>query len=201
MLFTDAHRVVPITYANQGAGRGVQGNIPIRLNQAGMIPIIFAVSLITLPGIVAQFLQTAPRFQGVVSFIQNNLNASHPTILYTVLYFLLVMAFTFFYVSVTFKPDELAENIQKRGGFVPGVRPGKQTAEVLARVSSRLNLWGGIFLGVVAIIPLIFTMNSTLSSNDLIISGSGLIIIVGVVLELIRQINAQLLAHDYEKLT
>lgn len=201
VLFTDAHRVIPITYANQGAGRGVQGNIPIRLNQAGMIPIIFAVSLITLPGIVAQFLQTAPRFQGVVTFITTQLNASEPTIIYTALYFLLVVAFTYFYVSVTFKPTELAENIQKRGGFVPGVRPGKQTADVLARVSSRLNLWGGLFLGAVAIVPLIFTMNSDLTSNDLIISGSGLIIIVGVVLELIRQVNAQLLAHDYEKLT
>jgi preprotein translocase subunit SecY len=118
-----------------------------------------------------------------------------------VLYFLLVLAFTFFYVSVTFKPDDIAESIQKRGGFIPGVRPGKQTAEVLKRTSTRLNLWGGIFLGIVAIIPLLFTRQGTLSSSDLIISGSGLIIVVGVVLELIRQINAQLLAHDYEKLT
>lgn len=200
VLFTDAHRAIPITYANQGAGRGVKANIPIRLNQAGMVPIIFAISLITFPGIIAQFLQTAPRFAGVVQFINLNLSSQNPSILYIALYFLLVIAFTYFYVSVTFRPDQLAENIQKRGGFIPGVRPGRQTAEMLARTSNRLNLWGGVFLGIVAIIPLIFTRYSTLASQDLIISGSGLIIIVGVVLELIRQVNAQLLVHDYEKL-
>lgn len=200
VLFTDAHRLIPITYANQGAGRGVQGGIPVRLNQAGMVPIIFAVSLITLPVIVAQFLQTAPRFQGVVTFINTYLNASSPSYIYMALYFLLVMAFTFFYVSVTFKPADIAESIQKRGGFIPGMRPGKQTADMLEKTSSRLNLWGGVFLGLIAIVPLIFTKFSNLDSQNLLISGSGLIIIVGVVMELIRQINAQMLAHDYEKL-
>ena len=200
VLFTDAHRLVPITYANQGAGRGVQGNIPIRLNQAGMIPIIFAISLITLPAILSQFLATAPRFQGVVAFINQHINPQNPSLIYMGIYFLLVMGFTYFYVSVTFKPDDIAESIQKRGGFIPGVRPGKPTAELLAKISSRMNLWGGAFLGIVAIVPLIFTRYSALASQDLIISGSGLIIIVGVVMELIRQINAQLLAHDYDKL-
>ena len=202
VLFTEAHRLIPLTYANQGAGRGVQAGFPIRVNQAGMIPIIFAISLITFPGIIAQFLRTAPRFQGVVRFIDTYLNASgNPSILYIVLYFLLVLGFTYFYVSVTFRPDDLAENIQKRGGFIPGVRPGRQTADMLRSTSFHLNFWGGVFLGLVAIIPLIFTKYSSLSSQDLLISGSGLIIVVGVVLELIRQVNAQLLAHDYEKLT
>jgi preprotein translocase subunit SecY len=200
VLFTDAHRLIPITYANQGAGRGVQGSIPVRLNQAGMIPIIFAISLITFPAIIAQFLQTAPRFAAVVSFIKTYLDSQHPSIAYIILYFLLVIAFTYFYVSVTFKPTEVAETIQKRGGFVPGVRPGAQTAHLLAKTSNRLNLWGGLFLAIVAIIPLLFTKYTTLSSSDLIVSGSGLIIIVGVVMELIRQVNAQMLAHDYEKL-
>ena len=200
ILFTDAHRLIPITYANQGAGRGVQGSIPIRLNQAGMIPIIFAISLITLPAIMAQFLSTAPRLAPVVNAINLYINPQNPSILYMLLYFLLVVAFTFFYVSVTFKPDDVAETIQKRGGFVPGIRPGRQTAELLAKVSARMNLWGGVFLGIVAVIPLLFTRYSPLSSSDLIISGSGLIIVVGVVMELIRQVNAQLLAHDYEKL-
>ena len=202
VLFTDAHRLIPITYANQGAGRGVQGNLPIRLNQAGMIPIIFSISLITLPAIIAQFLATATRpiLQDIANFINLYINPNNPSILYMLIYFALVMGFTYFYVSVTFKPDEVAENIQKRGGFVPGIRPGKQTAELLANVSNRMNLWGGMFLGIVAVVPLIFTKYSTLSSQDLIISGSGLIIVVGVVMELIRQINAQLLAHDYEKL-
>lgn len=202
VLFTDAHRLIPITYANQGAGRGVQGSIPVRLNQAGMIPIIFAISLITFPAILSQFMKTStsPYVMSIVSFITTYLNSQSPSIPYIILYFLLVLVFTYFYVSVTFKPTEVAENIQKRGGFVPGVRPGAQTAHLLAKTSSRLNLWGGIFLGVVAIIPLLFTKYTTLSSSDLIISGSGLIIVVGVVMELIRQINAQMLAHDYEKL-
>jgi preprotein translocase subunit SecY len=200
VLFTDAHRLIPITYANQGAGRGVQGNIPIRMVQAGMIPIIFAISLLTFPSIIAQFLQTAPRFAGVVSFITNYLNPQTPSIPYIILYFLLVMGFTFFYVSVTFKPKEVSETIQKRGGFIPGVRPGAQTAALLEKTSNRMNLWGGSFLGIVAIIPLLFTKYSSLTSAELLISGSGLIIIVGVVMELIRQVNAQMLAHDYEKL-
>jgi preprotein translocase subunit SecY len=165
-----------------------------------MVPIIFAISLITFPGIIAQFLQTAPRFAGIVSYINTHLSSQNPSITYMVLYFLLVIAFTYFYVSVTFKPDELADNIQKRGGFIPGVRPGRQTAEMLQKISNRMNLWGGIFLGIVAIIPLLFTRYSTLASQDLIVSGSGLIIIVGVVLELIRQVNSQLLVHDYDKL-
>lgn len=200
VLFTDAHRLIPITYANQGAGRGVQGGIPIRLNQAGMIPIIFAVSLITLPAIIAQFLQTAPNFQGVVAAINTYFNATNPSWPYIIVYFLLVIAFTFFYVSVTFKPVELAESIQKRGGFVPGMRPGKQTSDMLSKISNRLNLWGGIFLGIVAIVPLLFTKFSPLGSSNLLISGSGIIIVVGVVMELIRQVNAQMLAHDYDKL-
>lgn len=200
VLFTDAHRLIPITYASQGAGRGVQGSIPIRLNQAGMIPIIFSISLITFPAILAQFLQSAPRFAPVVEFITTYLNSQNPSLIYMVGYFLLVVGFTFFYVSVTFKPNEVAETIQKRGGFIPGMRPGPQTANLLAKTSNRLNLWGGIFLAIVAVIPLLFTKYSSLGSKDLLISGSGLIIIVGVVMELIRQINAQMLAHDYEKL-
>lgn len=200
VIFTDAHRLIPLTYANQGAGRGVQGNIPIRLNQAGMVPIIFAISLITLPSIIAQFLATAPNFQGVVSLINRHFNPAAPGWGYVILYFVLVALFNFFYVSVTFKPADLAESIQKRGGFVPGVRPGAQTASMLEKISQRLNLWGGLFLGVIAVLPLIVTMYTALPTADMLISGSGLIILVGVVMELIRQVNASMLAHDYEKL-
>lgn len=200
VIFTDAHRLIPITYANQGAGRGVQGSLPIRLNQAGMVPIIFAVSLITFPTIIAQFLQTAPRFAGVVTFITTYFNAQAPSYVYIIAYFLLVVAFTYFYVSVTFKPKEVAESIQKRGGFIPGTRPGQQTATMLEKISNRLNLWGGVFLGIIAVVPLLFTKFSLLSTTDFVVSGSGLVILVGVVMELIRQVNAKMLAHDYDKL-
>ncbi len=200
VLFTDAHRLIPITYANQGAGRGVQGGIPIRLNQAGMIPIIFAISLLTFPMILAQFMQTSERLQGVVSFVNTYLNPQAPSIWYLVFYFVLTVVFTFFYVSVTFRPTDIADQIQKRGGFIPGVRPGPQTAAVLQRTSTLLNVWGGLFLGAIAVVPLLFTTYTTLTKADLLISGSGMIIIVGVVMDLIRQINAQMLAHDYDKL-
>lgn len=202
VLFTDAHRLIPITYANQGAGRGVQGGLPIRLNQAGMVPIIFSVSLITLPAIIAQFLQTAPRFQGVVAFINTYLNSQNPAWIYIILYFLLTMAFTYFYVSVTFKPADLAENIQKRGGFIPGVRPGAQTAGMLTKISNNLNLWGGTFLGLLAVLPLIVAkfFPTAAGGSSMLASGSALIIVVGVVMELIRQLNSQMLAHDYDKL-
>jgi preprotein translocase subunit SecY len=200
VLFTDAHRLIPITYANQGAGRGVQGGLPIRLNQAGMVPIIFSVSLITLPAIIAQFLQTAPNFAGVVSFINTYLNSQNPSWLYIVAYFLLTMAFTYFYVSVTFKPNDVAENIQKRGGFIPGIRPGTQTAAMLTKVSNNLNFWGGLFLGALAVLPLVLALFLPSGRQDMLVSGSALIIVVGVVMELIRQVNAQMLAHDYDKL-
>lgn len=200
VLFTDAHRFIPITYANQGASRGVQGGIPIRLNQAGMIPLIFAISLISFPSILAQFFATAPWATGFVSFVGTYLNPQNPSVSYLAVYFVLVVVFTYFYVSVTFKPADLAEQIQKRGGFIPGVRPGPQTAKVLERTSGLLNLWGGIFLGVLAVVPLVFTSYTNLNQADLLVSGSGLIIIVGTVMELIRQVNAQMLAHDYDKL-
>jgi len=103
-------------------------------------------------------------------------------------------------VSVTFNPEQIAENIQKRGGFIPGIRPGSQTADYLTKISGSMNFFGGAFLGIVAVVPIIFTKFTPLSSSDLIITGSGLIIVVGVVLELIRQIDAQLVMHDYDKL-
>jgi preprotein translocase subunit SecY len=121
---------------------------------------------------------------------------------YLVLYFLLIIGFTYFYVGITFKPDQVAENIQKRGGYIPGIRPGKQTAEYIAKVSSYLNLYGGLFIGFVAVFPLImqkiFT-NMQFGAIQMLLSGAGIIIVAGVVLELVRQINTQLVMHDYKK--
>lgn len=203
VLITEGQRNIPITYATRATGgKGEKANLPIRVNQAGMIPIIFAVSMMTFPSVIAQFFRSSasPALQSVADFILKYINASNPTYFYMFLYFILIIAFSYFYVSVTFNPDNIAENIQKRGGFIPGIRPGRQTADFLANVSSRMNLFGGLFLGVVATIPILFTKYTTLSSGDLIISGAGLIIVVGVVLELMRQINAQLVMHDYDKL-
>ncbi|QQR55528.1 preprotein translocase subunit SecY [Candidatus Peregrinibacteria bacterium] len=203
VLFTEGQRRIPITYAGQrGRGKAEQAFMPIRVNQAGMIPIIFAVSLITFPSIIGQFLLYADsewvKSIGRVATTQLNTQSW----LYTVLYFFLVIGFTFFYVSIVFKPEEIAENIQKRGGFVPGLRPGKETAEYLAKVSNRLNLFGGTLIAFVGVLPIVLQLIFTemnIGGVPTLISGAGIIIVVGVVLDLIRQINAQLLTHHYER--
>ena len=203
VLISEGQRNIPITYATRATGgKGEKSVLPIRVNQAGMVPIIFAVSMVTFPSVMAQFLSVSQStiLQSVAGFINKYLNSSNPSYFYIVTYFLLIIAFSYFYVSVTFNPDNVAENIQKRGGFIPGIRPGKQTAEFLGKTSSHLNLFGGVFIGIVAVVPIIFTKYTTLTSGDLIISGSGLIIMVGVILDLIRQIDSQLVMHDYEKL-
>lgn len=203
VIVTEGQRNIPITYATRaGAGRGEKSILPIRVNQAGMIPIIFAVSLITFPSVLAQFFSasTSEVLKSVATFINTYLNSQNPSYLYILFYFLLIIAFSYFYVSVTFNPENIAENIQKRGGFVPGVRPGRQTSDLLAKTSSYLNLFGGAFVGLIAIIPLFFTKFTSLDASDLIISGAGLIIMVGVILELIRQVDTQLIMHDYDKL-
>ncbi len=155
-----------------------------------MIPIIFAMSLITFPSILANFLKSAnsTTISNAAEWWSRHFNSTSPTLEYAVLYFILIVIFSYFYVSITFQPEKVAENIQKRGGFIPGYRPGRETAEYLAQVSNRMNLWGGTFLAFIALVPLAFTSFSDLSSSDLIISGSGLIIVVGVVLELISKL-------------
>lgn len=204
VIVTEGQRNIPVTYATRAGGsKGEQANLPIRVNQAGMIPIIFAIAMMTFPSVMAQFFSasTSPTLVSIADFINRYLNpVDNPSYLYIVLYFLLIILFSYFYVSVTFNPEQIAENIQKRGGFIPGIRPGKQTADFLGKVSSHLNLFGGLFLAVVAVVPIFFTKYTSLSSADLIITGSGLIIVVGVVLEVIRQIDAQLVMHDYDKL-
>jgi preprotein translocase subunit SecY len=200
-LFTEAYRNIPITYATRGA-QAQKTNLPLRLNQSGMIPIIFAIAMITFPALMSQLMKGAQSesVKAVAEWISIYLSSMNPSYFYIAFYFLLVWGFSYFYVSITFKPDQVADNIQKRGGFIPGIRPGSATADYLQKTSMNLTFWGGMFLAIVAILPLLFTKYTTLSSSDLIISGSGLIIVVGVVLELIRQINAQLVAHDYDKI-
>jgi preprotein translocase subunit SecY len=201
VIFMDAQRPVQIINASRNT-TGEKSSLPIRFLQAGMIPIIFAVSLITFPSVLAQFLQAANSnwLGSAATWWTEHFNPVSPTFEYLALYFALILGFSYFYVSITFRPEQVAENIQKRGGFIPGIRPGKETADYLGYLSNRMNLWGGSFLGAIALVPLVFTMFTDLSSSDLIISGAGLIIVVGVVLELIRQINAQLVTHNYEKL-
>ncbi len=204
ILITEGQRKIPITYAGRGIkGKGVQSSLPIRVNQAGMIPIIFAVSVISFPSIIATFFQNSnsETLRNIAVFLSTSF--TQDSFLYMLFYFLMVIAFTFFYVSITFNPDQIAENIQKRGGYIPGIRPGKETSTYIGKISNRLNLWGGLFIGFIAISPLILDAvfnQLNLGSVPSLLSGAGLIIVVGVVLELLRQINAQLVMHDYNKL-
>ncbi|MBT7484441.1 preprotein translocase subunit SecY [Candidatus Peregrinibacteria bacterium] len=203
ILVTEGQRRIPITYAGRGrSNRGEQAMLPMRVNQAGMIPIIFAVSMVTFPSVMGQFLVNAESawLQAIGDFFITYFQSQ--SALYLVFFFLLIIGFTYFYVSITFNPENVAESIQKRGGFIPGIRPGKETAEYIAKTSSYLNLWGGVFLASIAIAPMLIQQvmqGTTTGSIPLIVSGAGLIIVVGVVLDLIRQVNAQLLSHHYDR--
>lgn len=204
VLIGESERRVPVLYANRGVrGTGEKSNLPIKINQAGMIPIIFALSVVSMPGIIGQFMINSPNesLKGFAEFMQANFTPN--SALYLATYFLLIIGFTFFYVSITFNPEQVAENIQKRGGYVPGIRPGSQTTKHLGEVSNHLNLWGGLFIALVAISPNIvraITGAFSMGTVATIIGGAGMIIVVSVVLEVIRQINAQLVMHDYNKL-
>jgi preprotein translocase subunit SecY len=203
IIITEGQRQIPIVYAGRGTrGKSDHAILPLRVNQAGMIPIIFAVSMATFPGVLAQLFQNSDSaaLQSIANAILTHFHINSP--LYIIVYFSLVVAFTYFYVSITFNPDQVADNLQKRGGYIPGVRPGKETATHLGKISSHLNLWGGLFIAVIAVLPIILSSvfsSLALGSVPLLISGAGMIIIVGVVLELIRQVNAQLVMHDYSK--
>ncbi|MDO8435489.1 MAG: preprotein translocase subunit SecY [bacterium] len=196
VLLTQAQRNIPVHYARRATTFGSPRTyLPMRLNQAGMIPIIFAISIILFPPLVAQFFVNAQSVwitqaaQWTIRFFQGQL-------VYGILYFVLVIAFTYFYTSIIFHPDRVAENLQKQGGFVPGIRPGRATALHLQEVSSHLLLVGSVSLGLIAILPLI--TQQFLGISTLAIGGAGLLIVVGVVLEIAQQIEAQLVMHRYD---
>ena len=204
VFVTEGDRRVPVIYASKKSGAGAKSFLPLKINQAGMIPIIFAVSVVSVPSILAQFFMQSKseKLVGFAEFAQLYLNPSSPTFWYNVVYAALIFGFTYFYISIVFDPKKVADNIQKRGGFIPGYRPGKETEKFLATTTSRLCFWGGAFLAFVAIVPMLFQtwIGGGISSISLFISGAGIIIVVSVVLDLIRRINAQLVMHDYDKL-
>lgn len=201
---SEADRRVPVIYASRASKGQQKSFLPLKINQAGMIPIIFAISIISFPSILAQFLSVSdkPQLQGIGDLILTHLNPASPTLWYNIFYALLIIAFTYFYISIVFEPKKIADNIQKRGGFIPGYRPGTETEKFLETTMSHLCFWGGLFLAAVAVLPLFFErwISGGTSTVSLFISGAGLIIVVSVVLDLIRRINAQLVMHDYDKL-
>lgn len=174
--------------------------IPLRVNTAGMIPIIFAQSLLLFPSTIASYFQNASGFVGQIATFFTNTLAPGSSV-YWILYFFLVIAFTYFYTDVIFREQKLAENLQKQGGFVPGIRPGKRTEDYLNAVMSRITFVGALFLGGIAILPWLVSLvtRQDMSSNtQLLVSSSGLLIVVGVVLDTMKQLEAQLLMRHYE---
>jgi preprotein translocase subunit SecY len=199
VFITEAQRNIPVSYARRIRGNrvfgGVDTHLPLRVNQAGVIPIIFAVSLVVFPPLIAQFFANSPigllaaAARGTTSLFQNQL-------FYAAIYFVLVFAFTYFYTSVVFHPQQISENLQKQGGFVPGIRPGQHTAGYLSYVSNRIMLAGALFLGAIAVLPNI--LQSTTQITTLVVGGTSLLIVVAVVIETVKQIDAQLVMRDYE---
>jgi preprotein translocase subunit SecY len=190
-----ADRRIPVQYAKRMVGRRVLGGsstyIPLKINQAGVIPVIFASSLLQLPALLAQ-VWTNTTYQ---NFYQKYLfRGDNP--LYVIIYFLLILFFTYFYVAITFNPVEQADNMKKYGGFIPGIRPGRPTAEFLDRVLSRITLPGAIFLGLVAALPLI-ALGAT-KNQQFPFGGTSVLILVGVGLEFVKQVESQLLLRNYE---
>jgi len=199
-----SQRRIPVQYAKRMVGRRTYGGnntyIPIKVNMAGVVPVIFASSLLYLPALIAQFNQPAAgeEPQPWVVWITNYLTkGDHP--LYMLLYFLLIVGFTYFYVAITFNPDEVAENMKKYGGFIPGIRAGRPTAEYLDYVLTRITLPGSIYLGLIALIPLI-AFSLVGANQNFPFGGASILIIVGVGLETVKQIDAQLQQRHYEGL-
>ena len=197
VLVTEAERKVPIAHAQQLRGHTAQRAaastyLPIRINQAGVIPIIFALSLLLIPQTIAGVLGavapgSAGVLQSVVGFINNQW-------VYGTLYFLLVVLFTYFYTALVFEPKKVAENLQKSGAFIPGVRPGNQTEKYLANIATRITLPGAVFLGLIAIIPIVVRALTGIST--FVIGGTALLIAVSVIVDVVRKVDAQVSLHE-----
>jgi preprotein translocase subunit SecY len=198
VVMTEAERPVPITYAKQSRGGSTYGGsrsyLPMRLNQAGVIPIIFALSIILFPQMVLNILSAfnLPWVADANEVVTNFLNNQWA---YGAVYFVLVFLFTFFYTAVTFDPDAVSKNLQRSGGFIPGIRPGAATAEYLGNLVTRLTLVGAVFLGVVAVLPV--GMQIATGVTALAIGGTAVLIVVQVVLDLIRRLDAQVSMREY----
>ena len=199
IFVTEAERSVPVTYAKQVRGNKVYGGastyIPLRLNQSGVIPIIFAISILLLPQLIARPLSQVAN-ASVAAFAANIYAFFSNEWVHGVLYFILVVAFTYFYTAVTFDPKMISENLQRSGAFIPGVRPGDHTRDYLGSIVTRITLVGALFLGTVAILPLIIQGFND-GDQSLAIGGTALLIVVSVVIDLLKKIDAQVSMREY----
>jgi len=196
----EARRQITISYAKRIRGKGGYGgqksHLPLRVNQAGVIPIIFAVSLVLFPSMIGKYLQTVsiPLLANIGRTLVNLFDPS--SFSYNLIYFLLVIGFTYFYTAITFNPAKIAEEIKKHGGFIPGIRPGRPTKEFLNKILTRITFAGAIFLGLIAILPSI--ARSITGVTTMAIGGTGILIVVSVVLETVKSLEAQLIMRNYD---
>lgn len=199
VFVNEGERKIPISYSKRIRGNRVYGGassyLPLKVNQAGVIPIIFAISILLFPQFIAQLVSVVSRdlsitLQELVTRFLNN------QLIYGLIYFGLVVLFTYFYTSVSFDPKEISQNLQRSGGFIPGIRPGEPSGEFLAKVTRRITLFGAIFLGLIAVLP-ILTQYLT-GIQTLTVGGTALLIVVSVALETMRQIDSQLVLREYE---
>jgi preprotein translocase subunit SecY len=199
VFMEQAQRRIPVQYAKRMVGRRMYGGtstyIPMKVNQAGVIPVIFASSLLYIPTLAAQLFGNQTHPQGWVAWIARYVEQSSSPF-YMLAFFVLIVGFTYFYVSITFNPTEVADNMKKYGGFIPGIRPGRQTAEYLNHILTRITLPGSLFLAAVAILPFIALAAGNVQQFPF--GGTAILITVGVGLETMKQIESQLLMRNYE---
>ncbi|EKE25040.1 MAG: hypothetical protein ACD_5C00316G0003 [uncultured bacterium] len=199
VMVTEGQRNIPVSYAKRIRGDktygGASSHLPLRVNQAGVIPIIFAMSIMLFPGMIATFLMKASNatIANGATFV-NNLFQNQ--VFYSSLYFILIVLFTYFYTAVVFDPVKISENLQKQGGYIPGIRPGKTTADYLYKIMNRITLTGALFLGLIAVLP--FIVQGLSGIQSLQVGGTSILIVVSVVIETIKQIESQLVMRDYE---
>jgi preprotein translocase subunit SecY len=200
VFVNEAVRRVPVQYARRVRGNKVYGGsssyLPLRVNQAGVIPIIFAVSLVLIPSLLGGFFQQTgnPVLAGIGKNMQGLFNPNSAT--YNIIYFFLVIGFTYFYTAITFNPSKIAGEIQKYGGFIPGIRPGGPTSAYLNYILTRITVAGAIFLGLIAVLPSL--ANGATGVSTLLVGGTGVLIVVSVVLETVKTLEAQLVMRNYE---
>ncbi len=187
VFINDAERRIPVQYAKRMVGRKMYGgqstHIPIKVAMAGVIPIIFAMSILSFPQTIAQFMGSTKQIFNTTSWI------------YIILYFVLIIFFTYFYTAIQFNPIEVANNMKKNGGFIPGIRPGKPTSDFINRVLIKITLAGAVFLGLIAVAPQI---TAKYTAFQISLAGSSLLILVGVALETVKQIESQMLMRHYK---
>lgn len=198
-FISEAERLISVSYAKRIRGMKMFGGtstyLPLRVNQAGVIPIIFALSIMLFPGMIASFLaQSSVPWLAALSRFMAGIFTDQK--IYGIVYFFLIILFTYFYTAVTFEPHQIAENVQKQGGFIPGIRPGKPTSDHLSYIINRITLAGAVFLGIVAILP--FVLQAATGLATISIGGTAVLIVVSVVLETMKAVNAQLTMRQYE---